>query len=367
MGRCVRDPYELLGVHHQATTAEVKAAFRKRAAEHHPDRNPGDPEAQVRFRELNEAYQILSDPQKRAAFDRYGPAAFRPGGMDGQPGIPGFGGLDGLLSDLLGAVGIRTGHRGDLRKRLEVSFEEAARGCTKQLGYDHLETCDRCQGSGGNPQSSVVVCPGCGGRGRVRLRQGLLSLPMERTCQRCRGSGQVARESCPTCSGRGLRSHSRTVAVKIAPGTENGATQMMARAGDRVRPDQAAGDLEVVIEVTPHPYFRRQGDDVWCDVPISFTQATLGGQVDVTTLDGSIKLRVPPATQSGAVLRVRGKGIPHRLRSGRGDQLVRVTVHVPAELSDRARELLQELGSELGEPVLPQQPTLAQKLRGIFR
>jgi len=363
----VRDPYELLGVHHQATTAEVKAAFRKRAAEHHPDRNPGDPEAQVRFRELNEAYQILSDPQKRAAFDRYGPAAFRPGGTNGRAGIPDFGGLDGLLSDLLGAVGIRTGSRGDLRKRLEVSFEEAALGCSKQLTYDHLETCDRCQGTGSNPQSGVVVCPGCGGRGRVRLKQGLLALPLERTCQRCRGSGQVGREGCSECGGRGLHSRSRTVAVAVRAGVENGATQVVARAGDCVRPDQAPGDLEVVIGVAPHPFFGRQGDDVLCDVPISFTQATLGGMLEVMTLDGPIKMRVPPATPSGAVLRLRGKGVAHRLRAGRGDQLVRVTVHVPGELSDRARELIEELGAELGEAVHPQEPSLADKLRGFFR
>jgi molecular chaperone DnaJ len=363
----VRDPYELLGVHHQATTAEVKTAFRKRGAEHHPDRNPGDPEAQVRFRELNEAYQILSDPQKRAAFDRYGPAAFRPGGTDGQPGIPGFGGLDGLLSDLLGAVGIRSGSRGDLRKRLDLSFEEAALGCSKQLSYDRLETCDRCQGTGSNPQSAVVVCPGCGGRGRVRVKRGVVALPIERTCQRCRGSGQVGRERCSECGGRGLCSRSREVKVDVPAGIENGATQVVARAGDRVRPDQAPGDLEVVIAVTPHPFFRRQGDDVLCDVPISFAQATLGGMLDVMTLDGQLKMRVPPATPSGAVLRLRGKGVPHRLRAGRGDQLVRVTVHVPSEISHRARELIEELGTELGEAVHPQEASLVDKLKGLFR
>jgi len=363
----VRDPYELLGLHHQATTAEVKAAFRKRAAEHHPDRNPGDPEAQVRFRELNEAYQILSDPQKRAAFDRYGPAAFRPGGSDGQAGIPGFGGLEGLLSDLLGAVGISGGNRGDLRKRVEVSFEEAALGCSQQIAYERVETCDRCHGTGSNPQSAVVVCPGCGGRGRVRLRRGLLTLPLERTCQRCRGSGQIGREACSECDGRGLRPHSHTVTVAIPAGIENGATQVVPRAGNRVRPDQAPGDLEVVVAVSPHPFFQRQGDDVLCDVPISFAQATLGGMLEVMTLDGQLKMRVPPATPSGAMLRLRGKGIPHRLRSGRGDQLVRVTVHVPSELSDRARELIEELGTELGEAVQPQEPSLVERLKELFR
>ncbi len=317
-----------------------------------------------RFKEVNQAHQILSDPQKRAAFDRFGEAAFRPGG--GAPADFDFAGIEDLFGDLLGAFGFRGGDRGTLRKTLEISFEESARGCEKEISYERVDSCGHCAGSGGEPKSASDTCNACGGRGKVRFQQALFPLAVERPCSRCRGRGKIPRETCAACSGAGLAKHTRRLQVDIPAGIEAGSVRSVDGAGNRVRPDRPAGDLEIVVEVTTHPFFRRVGDDVVCRIPISFSQATLGGEVSVPTLDGSARLRVPPATQVGSVLRLRGKGIPHRVRSGNGDQLVEVTVAVPAQLSDRARALVEELGEELGEDVNPQAPSFMEKLKGLF-
>jgi len=366
MGRAVRDPYEVLEIDRHATTAEVRAAFRRLAAAHHPDRNPDDPGAQERFQQVNAAYQILSDPQKRAAYDRLGPAAFRPGGSGADPAAVAFSVLDGLFGDLLGAVGIRSGNRGDLRQRVKLSFEEAALGCTKEVRYERADRCGRCGGGGGEPGCDLGVCPNCGGRGRSRYRRGPVSIPVERTCPRCRGSGQIPLSRCSECNGRGLVSVTRTVQVDIPPGAESKSTRVIPRGGSRPRPDRPPGDLEVEVAVAPHALFRREGDDVRCDITVGFPAATLGGNVQVPTLDGNIRLHIPPGTQAGSVLRVRGRGIPHRLRSGRGDQLVRVTIGVPTELSERARTLVAELGQELGEDIGPAPESLLDRLKHIF-
>jgi molecular chaperone DnaJ len=362
----VRDPYEVLGVDRDSTTAEVRAAFRRLAAQHHPDRNPGDPEAQARFAEVNGAHQILSDPQKRAAYDRFGPAAFRAGGVDGGVDFSGLEGLEGLFGDLLGAIGIRTGNRGDLRKPMQLTFEEAALGCTKDLTYTRADTCQRCRGDGGEPGASIEACKNCGGRGRVRLRRGSFALPIERACGRCRGTGQTPTVRCSDCRGRGLSDQERTVSVDFPAGVVSGSTRIVPRGGSRPRPDRVAGDLEIPVQVAPHPFFRRQGDNVLCTVPISFTQAALGGEVEVPSLLGKVKLRIPPATQPGHVLRLRGKGIQHRRRSGSGDQLVEVQIEIPNSLTQRARKLIEELGEELGETVHPQQRSFLEKLRRLF-
>jgi molecular chaperone DnaJ len=363
----VRDPYEVLGVSREASEAEIKSAFRRLAAIHHPDKNPGDPDASTRFKEANLAHQILSDRDKRAAFDRYGEAAFRPGG--GGPGGIDFGdmaGFEDLFGDLLGAFGIRTGERGDIRKNLELSFEEAALGCEREVSYERMDTCEGCAGRGAEPGTRVETCSACNGRGKVRFQQALFPIAMERPCSRCRGTGQAVLTPCRVCGGRGLAKGERTLAVEIPAGIEDGATRTVTQAGNRVRADKPPGNLELVIQVATHPFFRRMGDDVVCKVPISFAQAALGGEIDVPSLVGKLKVRVPPSTQPGAILRVRGKGFPYRIRGGRGDQLVEVAVEVPSHLSDRARELIEELGRELGEDVQPQQHSFLEKLRGLF-
>jgi molecular chaperone DnaJ len=361
----VRDPYEVLEVGRNATDAELKSAFRRLAARHHPDKNPGDNQAQARFSELNTAYQILSDPQKRAAYDRYGAAAFRPGG--GAPvDFSDLGGIDGIFSDILGAFGIRTGDRGDLRKRIKVTFEEAARGCEKEVRYERAEACSRCSGQGAEPGTPVSACAACNGRGRVRYQQGLFPLAVERPCSRCRGTGQLPSTPCRGCQGAGLSTKNHMVEITIPAGIEAGSSRVISGAGNRTRPDRPAGDLELIIDVAPHPFFKRIGDDVICSVPITFAQAALGGELEVPTLDGKVKLRVPPSTQPGTVLRVRGKGIPHRVRSGRGDQLVEIALEVPTALTSKAKQLIEDLGRELGEDVQPQQKTFVEKLKSLF-
>jgi molecular chaperone DnaJ len=361
----VRDPYDVLGVSRDASEAEIKTAFRRLAAQHHPDRNQHDPHADGRFKELNLAYQILSDPQKRAAFDRYGPTAFQPGAGRATD-FGDFSGFEDLFGDLLGAFGIRTGDKGDIRKTLQLTFEEAALGCEKQVVYERLDTCGTCSGRGAEPGTRVDVCNACGGKGKVRFQQALIPLAVERTCSRCRGTGRIPITACNTCQGRGVSKTSRTLSVEIPAGIEDGATRVVDSAGNRSRHDRPAGNLELLIEVAPHPFFTRVGDDVICKVPITFAQAALGGEVDVPTLQGKIRLRVPPATQSGAVLRVRGKGFAHRVRTGSGDQLVEVNIEVPVRINDRVRTLIEELGRELGEDVQPQQQSFLEKLKSLF-
>jgi molecular chaperone DnaJ len=368
MRSAVRDPYEILGVDRSATQTDIRMAFRRLAIEHHPDRNPNDPHAQARFTEINGAYQILNDDQKRAAYDRFGPSAFGYSGAGNQPDFSDLGslGLDGLFGDLLGAFGIRTGDRGDLRQKLVISFEESVLGCTKEIEYTRIDGCNRCVGSGGEPGSRVETCAACGGRGRVRFQQGVLPLAIERPCSSCKGKGTIPAAACIECSGRGLVKTTRSLEVSIPAGIEDGATRLIEGAGNKTRGDKPAGDLEILIQVEPHPFFERDGDDLLCTVPVTFTVATLGGEIDVPSLAGRLKVRVPPSTQPGSVLRIKGKGAPHRYRAGRGDQLVTVSVEIPTNLSERAARLIEELGHELGEDVQPQQRTFVEKLKGFF-
>lgn len=362
--RGVRDPYEVLGLERNASPDEVKAAFRRLAPKYHPDRNPDDPTAQERFKEINAAYQVLSDPEKRAAFDRFGEAGIGAGG----PGFVDFENLnlDGILGDLLRGFGIRTGDRGDLRKEVTISFEEAAFGCEKDLTYERIEACGDCRGAGSAPGHVGEVCSVCSGRGRVRYQQGMFPIAVERTCSRCRGTGRIITHPCPTCRGAGLISKSRTITVTIPPGIEHGASRLVERGGNVTRPDRQPGDLELVISVEPHAFFKRVGDDVTCTVPISFAQAALGDEIEVPTLEGKGKLRIPSGTQPGTMLRIKGKGVPHRVRGGRGDQLVEIALEVPTTLTDRQRELVEELAKELGVEMQPQQKTFMEKLKALF-
>ncbi len=361
----MRDPYEVLGVSRGASEAEIKTAFRRLAAQHHPDRNPDDDGAHSRFKEINAAYQVLSDAEKRAAYDRYGPTAFQAGGR-GATDFVDLGGLDEIFGDILGAFGFRSGDRGEIRKTLQLTFEEAAQGCEKEITYERLDTCQNCRGSGGAPGARVDACTACGGRGKVRFQQALFPIAVERPCSRCRGTGSIPSTPCNVCGGNGVAKMQRTLQIEIPGGIEAGSSRTVSGAGHRLRPDRPPGDLEILIDVLPHPFFRRANDEVVCRVPITFTQAALGGEIDVPTLEGKVKLKVPPSTQSGSVLRIRGKGFPRRLRGGRGDQLVEVAVEIPTRLTERARGLLEELGRELGEDVQPQRQSFLDKLKSLF-
>ena len=368
-----RDHYEILGVSRGATPEEIKAAFRKLASHHHPDRNPDDPKAAVRFKEVNSAYQVLSDPQRRAMYDRFGHRAEESGSpfASGGPfagGIVDFSDIavDGILGDLLGVFGVGKGDKGHLRRELEVTFEESAFGATKSMRYARIIACSDCRGSGSAPGHSPDTCSACNGRGRVRFQQGLLPIAVERVCQRCKGRGTVVVHPCPTCKGSALITEENEIDVTVPAGVEHGATRVVNGAGNRPRADKPAGDLELEIKVAPHPFFKRLGDDVVCSVPLAFTQAALGAEVEVPTLDGKGRLRVPAGTQAGTTLRIKGKGMPKRGGIGRGDQRVEVMVEVPTALTDRQRELLELLAKELGDEVQPQRKGFMDKLRDLF-
>ncbi|MBW2524070.1 MAG: molecular chaperone DnaJ [Deltaproteobacteria bacterium] len=367
----VKDPYEVLGVGRSASPEEVKSAFRKLAAKHHPDKNPDDPGATQRFKEINAAHQILSDPKKRAMYDRFGAAGV--GGAGGGAGP--FGAvpfdlsdlnIDGVFADLLEVLGIRTGDRGDVRHQLQLTFEEAAFGCEKKVKFDRVTRCSTCEGTGAKPGTELQTCSACNGRGRVRYQQGVFPIAVERSCSRCHGSGKVVVTPCDDCGGAGLRSSAHEVEVTIPPGIEQGATRSISGKGNVTRTGRRPGNLEIVISVKPHDFFQRVGDNVVCALPITFPQAALGDEIEIPTLDGKGFMRIPPGTQPGTVLRVRGKGIPRRVLGGRGDQLVEVQVEVPTDLSDRQKELIVELADELGEAVQPQRRTFMDKLRSLF-
>ena len=366
----MRDPYNVLGVDRSATQEEIKSAFRKLAGQHHPDKNPGDEGAHQRFKELNASYQILSDPQKRAAFDRFGAAGLgSPMGGAGAAGMP-FDmsdlNIDGIFGDLLGALGIKVGDRGALQKELRISFEEAAFGCEKEVTYDRVEACTDCAGSGAAAGSTSERCGVCNGRGRVRFQQGMFPIAIERPCSRCRGTGKIVVDPCRACRGAGLLAKPRTIEVTVPAGIENGASRVVERGGNVTRVDRAPGDLELIIRVAPHAFFRRVGDDIVCQLPISFAQAALGGDIEIPTLEGKGRMRIPPGTQPGTVLRVRGKGIARRVMGGRGDQLVEVTIEVPTQLTPAQKEVIARLAEELGQSVQPQQATFMEKLKSLF-
>ncbi len=373
-GGQVRNPYEVLGVPRKASQDEIKSAFRKLAAKHHPDRNAGDESAQDRFKEINAAYQILSDPKRRKMFDRFGQAGAN--AASGNPfsgvGMPfdfdlNGAGFDGIFGDLLNAFGFGgKGDRGDIKKEVTIEFVEAAFGCEKEISYDRAQICKSCSGSGAAPGSETRTCSACNGRGRIRFQQPFLPMALERRCSRCRGTGQEVLVACPACKGDGLFRKKKTILVQIPPGIEHNATHLVQRAGHIPHPTKSPGDLELIIKVRSHEFFRREGDDVICSVPVSFPQATLGAEIEIPTLSGKGKLRIPSGTQSGTVLRIRGKGIPRRVVGGRGDQLVEVTVEVPVELSDRAKDLIQELCDEIGTEVQPQRRTFLEKLKDLF-
>jgi molecular chaperone DnaJ len=370
-----RDHYEVLGVRRDAAPEEIKTAFRRLAAQCHPDLRPGDPTAHDRFKEINHAYQVLSDPNRRSLYDRLGHRAEAPGSPFGGNG-PFPGGyvdiseiaIDGFLGDLLGVFGVGKADKGDLKCELEISLEEAAFGCEKTLAYERTTTCASCLGSGAAKGSSPCACEACDGRGRVRLQQGIFPIAVERSCSRCRGSGRTVAHACSSCRGSGLLKTEEALRITLPPGVPADASQRISGAGSRPRPDRAHGDLEVTVRVQAHSLFRREGDDIYCKLPVSFPQAALGGEVDVPTLDGRSRLKVPSGTQPGAVLRMKGKGAPKRSGSGRGDQHVEIAIDVPTRLTEKQTRLLQELAAEVGDPIPapPQRKSFMGMLRDIF-
>ena len=338
-----KDYYEILGVSPDASPEEIKKAYRKLAHAHHPDKNPGDTSAEERFKEIGEAYAVLSDAEKRESYNRFGTAGR---GAEGFGDFdPGFGSIfDDIFEGFFGGRAgrsTRSAHRGaDLRYNLEIRFEDAASGVEKEIVIPRLETCATCRGSGAKPGSQPVVCKTCRGTGQVRFSQGFLTV--SQTCSRCRGEGRIVEHPCAACRGLGQTKADRTLTVKVPAGVETGTRLKLAGEGEAGVRGGGPGDLYVVIVVKEHPLFTRQGDDIYCEVPVSFTQAALGAQIDIPTITGKTTLKVPPGTQTGAEFRVRGKGFPNVRGYGHGDLLARIFVEVPTHLTAKQRDVLEQ-------------------------
>ena len=343
-----RDYYEVLGVNRDAGDDEIKKAYRKLAMKYHPDRNPDNKEAEEKFKEAKEAYEMLSDPQKKAAYDRYGHAGVDPS-MGAGPGAQGFeGGFADAFGDIFGDLfggGGRGGrsnvYRGaDLRYNLEITLEEAARGAEKTIRIPTVEECGSCHGSGAKPGTQPKTCPTCSGQGQVRVQQGFFSI--QQTCPKCHGSGKIIPDPCRDCGGAGRVKKHKTLEVKIPAGIDEG---MRLRHGGHGEPGVnggPAGDLYVEIHIRKHAVFEREHDDLHCEMPVSFSTAALGGEIEIPTLDGMARLKIPAETQSGKVFRLRGKGIKNVRSHANGDLLCHVVVETPVSLTERQKELLRE-------------------------
>lgn len=357
-----RDYYEVLGVPRGASPDTLKKAFRSLARELHPDRNPDDPAAEARFKEAAEAYQVLSDPTQRERYDRFGHAAFESGG---GPGPADFGGIGEIFEGLIGEIigGRRKKRQGDdIEVELTVSFEDAALGAEKKVPIAKPVPCATCEGTGAKPGTAVRTCGQCEGKGEVKFQRRLFST--NRKCPACNGSGTKIETPCRSCHGAGVVDGEEEMIVRIPPGVEDGATRTIRGAGG---PGPGGnGDLLVTIRVEAHPLFERDGADVLCTVPVSFPQAVLGDTLEVPTLEGSVKMKLPPATQSGKMFRLRGKGIPVYGGMGKGDQLVTILVEIPDKVSRKQRKLIAELADELGTETHPQRQSFLSKLKDLL-
>jgi molecular chaperone DnaJ len=374
-----RDFYEILGLAKNASDDDIKKAYRKLAMKYHPDRNPDSKGAEEKFKEAKEAYEMLSDPQKREAYDRYGHA-----GVDPNMGAGGFGGGGGGFADAFGDIfgdifggaagGARGGRGGpqvyrgaDLRYNLEITLEQAANGFDTTIRVPSWDGCDTCHGSGAKPGTSPTTCPTCAGHGQVRMQQGFFSI--QQTCPKCHGTGKIIPEPCPTCAGAGRIKRNKTLEVKIPAGIDDGMRIRSSGNGEPGMNGGPPGDLYVEIHIKAHPVFQRDGDDLHCEMPISYATAALGGEIEVPTLGGKVSFTVPEGTQSGKVFRLRGKGVKG-VRSGlAGDLFCHVVVETPVRLTDRQKEMLREFEnsmSEGGSKHSPQSKSWKDKVKEFF-
>ncbi|MDH5612181.1 MAG: molecular chaperone DnaJ [Gammaproteobacteria bacterium] len=350
-----RDYYEILGVSRDVNDADLKKAYRRLAMKHHPDRNTDDKESEGKFKDAKEAYEVLSDPQKRAAYDQYGHAGVNPS-MGGRPGAAGFGGGD--FGDIFGDVfgDIFGGGRGgggrsrvvrgaDLRYNLELSLEDAVFGTEVSIRVPSMQSCDTCDGSGAKKGTTASTCTTCGGVGQVRMQQGFFSV--QQTCPNCRGQGKTISDPCPDCHGRGRVQKKKTLSAKIPAGVDNGDRIRLAGEGEAGENGGPNGDLYVQIQVKPHSIFTRDENDLYCEMPISIATAALGGELEVPTLNGRLKLKIPAETQSGNLFRMRGKGVKQVRGGPVGDLLCRVQVETPVKLNSKQKELLREFDNSI--------------------
>ncbi|MBN8430321.1 molecular chaperone DnaJ [Microbulbifer salipaludis] len=348
-----RDYYEVLGVSKGADEKELKKAYRRVAMKFHPDRNPDDKEAENKFKEANEAYEVLSDPQKKAAYDQFGHAGVE--GQAGGAGAGGFGGFSDIFGDVFGDIfggGAGGGRRGpqrgsDLRYDLDLDLEDAVRGTTVKIKVPTLANCGTCHGSGAKAGSQPQTCGTCGGAGQVRMQQGFFSV--QQTCPNCRGRGTVISDPCGSCHGRGRVEETKTLSVKVPPGVDTGDRIRLAGEGEAGPDGGPAGDLYVQVMVREHELFQRDGKNLYCEVPISFVTAALGGEMEVPTLEGKVKLKIPAESQTGKLFRLRGKGVTPVRGGAPGDLLCRVVVETPVNLSAKQKELLEAFADTLSE------------------
>ncbi len=341
-----RDFYEVLGLNRDASDEDLKKSYRKLAMKHHPDRNPDNPKSEGQFKEAKEAYEILSEPAKRAAYDQYGHAGVDPAAAGGTAGMGGFADAFGdIFGDIFGGGRGRSNvYRGaDLRYNLEIGLEDAARGTETKIRIPTLEECETCKGSGAKPGTQPVKCTTCDGHGQVRMQQGFFSI--QQTCPKCHGGGKIVQTPCATCRGAGRLKEHKTLSVKIPSGVDEGDRIRLSGEGEAGVNGGPAGDLYVVINLKAHSVFQRDHNDLHCEMPISFTTAALGGEIEIPTLEGYAKIKIPAETQSGKVFRLRGKGIKGVRSSTHGDLMCRVVVETPVNLTARQRELLNELES----------------------
>jgi len=373
-----RDYYEVLGVSRDADEQEIKKAYRKLARKYHPDVNPGNKEAEEKFKEATEAYDILTDPEKRAKYDRMGHAAFDPNqqGFDGFGGFGAdFGGFGDIFDMFFGGVGgggqRRNGPvRGnDLRYDLTITFEEAAFGTEKEIQIPRQETCTECHGSGAAPGTHPTSCSQCHGTGQIKTTQRTPfgAIQTSRTCPNCNGTGQIITTPCRECNVKGTTRKVKTVKVNVPAGSEDGLNLRFSGSGEAGLRGGPPGDLYVVLNVKPHKFFEREGNDIYCEIPITFVQAALGSELEVPTLDGKVKMKIPEGTQTGTVFRLRGYGIPYRRGSGRGDQHVKVTVTTPTKLTERQKELLRQFSEITSEQQQMGKKSFFEKVKDNLR
>lgn len=375
-----KDLYETLGVARNASEADIKKSYRRLAMKYHPDRNPGDTRTEEKFKEIKAAYDVLSDERKRAAYDQFGHAGVEQGaGRGAGPGGYGpgdFGDIfDSVFGDIFGGgVGGRAGRGGprvfrgaDLRYDLDLKLEEAVAGTTIKIRVPKLINCESCHGSGAKKGSSPVTCSMCHGQGHVRMQQGIFSL--QQTCPQCRGSGKIIKDPCPACHGHGRVRDTKTISVKIPAGVDNGDRIRLTGEGEAGENGGPPGDLYVHVNVQEHPIFKRDGTDLYCDVPISYAMAVLGGELEVPTLEGRVKLKIPPETQSGKLFRLRSKGVKSVRASSKGDLLCRVVVETPVNLTRQQKDLLRDfdrLMNEDGQQHSPQANSWLDGVRKFF-
>ncbi|MGN0453338.1 MAG: molecular chaperone DnaJ [Ruminococcus sp.] len=376
-----RDYYEVMGVQKGASDDEIKKAYRQLAKKYHPDLNPDNAEAEAKFKELNEAYEVLSDKDKRARYDQFGHA-----GVDPNYGAGGYGGspftqdvdFSDIFNSVFGGFGGFGGRRGsnpnaarrgaDVETSVTITFDEAAKGCKKEINYNAVVTCSECNGTGAQRGTSPKTCPACQGRGQVNTQQrtpfGVVQTT--RVCDACKGKGKIIETPCKACSGNGRNKKTRKIEINIPAGVNNDQVLNVSGQGSSGINGGPAGDVHVYVSVKPHPIFERRGDDVWCEVPLTYTQAALGAEITVPTIDGKVSYSVHDGTQPGDIFKLKGKGIPHLNGRGRGDQYVKVTVDVPKNLSAKQKDLLRQFEAASSEKNYAKRKSFSDVIKKIF-